>query len=116
VCLGQINILIMEKKQQFHPWSRFLAWWLRYTSKMPEAYKKKGQKEAFDTQTITVCPDLTIRFEPPTRRLVLEHFANGQRSKEEELPLYDMEPTVRRAAERQLLAAVQTALPPKPAA
>ena len=112
VCLGQINLLIIEQKQAFHPWSRFFAWFLRYTSQMPQAYRTRLENEGYRSQTLTVTEALTIVFEPYDRAVYLRHAVKGACLASETLELYHFDPAVRRANEHRLMGSVIQALTP----
>ena len=112
VCLGQINLLVIEQKQRFHLWSRFLAWFLRYTSQMPEPYKKKILNDCFKNQTLVVCEALSIVFNPHTRSVTLSHLANGKVVSNEAVALYGTQYPERFQAEKYLVLSVSRALMP----
>ena len=112
VCLGQINLLVIERKQAYHPWSRFFAWFLRYTSQMPQAYRTRLENEGYRTQTLTVTEALTVVFDPYDRVVHLRLAQAGACLVGETLELYHVDPAVRYSSEQRLLQSVIHALAP----
>ena len=101
LCKGHINLNVIEKRQKTHPWSRFIAWFLRFISRLPEKYQKDRQEELFTKQCITVCKALFIGFNPADATVRVTHSSKGEAS---DSILYDLYAQSQETRNQSLLA------------